>query len=155
MANPNKSAYAFGIDRAHPGWFVLSFKSSKSAKPQNWGVKVTPGAFSLNGTELPNIGTLCNAFKMQYTKMMAEQGYGAGGRTPGYAAGGRTPNPGAATPFGASVRPDRPVNPYLQAKTPVYTAPAPAPAPVAAAVVNNDEFIHPSRRAMQQGYAGR
>ena len=59
----------------------------------------------LNNAEVPGVTELCNAFKMQYSSRLADQG--TGGKTPGIRAGktpmggrtpgGRTPAPGAAS----------------------------------------------------------
>lgn len=96
LANPTRSTYAFGIDSKHPGCFKLGFKANREAAIQYWPVKVLPGRFKLHQAEhLPDVASLSNAFKTQYTAMAA----GArGGATPGPA---YTPQHGSRTPYGA------------------------------------------------------
>lgn len=116
LANPNRSVYAFGLNKHRPGYFDLAFKANSTAPIQTWPVKVLPGAFKLGqATQLADVAALCNAFKTQYTAQAnaarggrtpaphgaMTPGYGGrtpgyGGRTPGY--GGRTPGYGGATP---------------------------------------------------------
>lgn len=67
MANPDKSIYAFGINRKRPGEFLLTFIAQKGQPPKTWAVKVVPGAFVLFDTEHPDITSLCNGFKSAST----------------------------------------------------------------------------------------
>ncbi|KZT53981.1 transcription elongation factor Spt6 [Calocera cornea HHB12733] len=143
MANPNKSIYAFGLDRQHPGYFVVDFMVNKNIPMQTWPIKVTPRGYRLlDGGEVPSVPELCNAFKMRYVQQSSQVGsgrpsggktpygagttpYGAGGmtpssRTPGYRTSshlpvGRTPNPYGG---GAAHTP----NPYGQTPRPVPPA---------------------------------
>ncbi|CAO1627387.1 unnamed protein product [Sympodiomycopsis kandeliae] len=97
LANPTRSTYAFGIDRKHPGCFKLGFKANRDAPIQYWPVKVLPGRYKLHQADhLPDIASLSNAFKTQYTAMAA----GArGGITPAAGNTGYTPAAGSRTPF--------------------------------------------------------
>ncbi|EJU05190.1 hypothetical protein DACRYDRAFT_19769 [Dacryopinax primogenitus] len=105
MANPNKSIYTFGLDRQHPGYFVVDFMVNKNIPMQTWPIKVTPRGYRLlDGGEVPSVPELCNAFKMRYVQQSSQVGTGrpSGGRTPygagttPYGAGGLTPS--ARTP---------------------------------------------------------
>ncbi|PWN28109.1 hypothetical protein BDZ90DRAFT_274452 [Jaminaea rosea] len=113
LANPTRSTYAFGLDPRHPGCFKLGFKANRDAPIQYWPVKVLPGRFKLHQAEhLPDVASLANAFKTQYTAMAAgarggatpaaggATAYGGGARTPyGMASGARTPmHAGGMTP---------------------------------------------------------
>lgn len=114
LANPTRSTYAFGIDQAHPGCFKLGFKANRDAPIQYWPVKVLPGRFKLHQAEhLPDVASLSNAFKTQYTAMASARGgappggqrdgmRGATGSRTSYGAGGsldsRTPMHGGMTP---------------------------------------------------------
>ncbi|KDN45969.1 hypothetical protein K437DRAFT_246825 [Tilletiaria anomala UBC 951] len=88
LANPDSSQYGFTIDPKHAGYFKLSFKPKKEKPIQSWMVKVLPGFFMMNKGKLPDVPTLCNAFKTQYVSKTMPQN--TTGRTPLY--GGRTPN---------------------------------------------------------------
>lgn len=104
LANPQRSVYAFGLNRDRPGYFNLSFKASRDAAIQTWPVKVLPNAFKLGpADQLADVAALCNAFKTQYTTQAsmargAKTPYG-GGRTPAPGMGGATPM-GGRTPYG-------------------------------------------------------
>lgn len=103
LANPTRSTYAFGIDRAHPGCFKLGFKANREAPIQYWPVRVLPGRFKLHQADhLPDVASLSNAFKTQYTAMSASA---RGGATPAVGMGGGnnafTPHAGARTPYGS------------------------------------------------------
>ncbi|PWN93854.1 hypothetical protein FA10DRAFT_299195 [Acaromyces ingoldii] len=150
LANPTRSQYGFAIDKKRPGVFILGFKANREAPVQRWPVRALPGRFKLNEAELPDVMSLCNAFKTQYTTRVLR----AGGRTPaaatpgaGLRAGGRTPatvragggytpmamqtgatpNPYATRPTGATP------NPYAGraygGATPMMRPPAPGPPP--------------------------
>lgn len=152
LANPTRSQYGFAIDKKRPGVFTLGFKANREAPVQRWPVRALPGRFKLNEAELPDVMSLCNAFKTQYTTRVLR----AGGRTPaaatpgaGLRAGGRTPatvragagggytpmamqtgatpNPYAARAAGATP------NPYAGraygGATPMMRPPAPGPPP--------------------------
>ncbi|KAL4401577.1 Transcription elongation factor Spt6 [Malassezia pachydermatis] len=125
LANPNRSVYAFGLNKDHPGYFNLAFKANSQAPIQTWPVKVLPGAFKLGqATQLADVAALSNAFKTQYmAQMNASRGGGAGGRTPAlHAGGGVTPGyyGGGTTPGGA----------YYGGRTPgSYAAMPPGPPP--------------------------
>lgn len=70
-ANPRRSAYAFCLDREHPGYFHLCFKAGSNAKLQTWPVKVIPQGYELQRTPYPDMRALCNGFKLQFTNMQA------------------------------------------------------------------------------------
>ncbi|KZO97710.1 hypothetical protein CALVIDRAFT_535812 [Calocera viscosa TUFC12733] len=142
MANPNKSIYAFGLDRQHPGYFVVDFMVNKNIPMQTWPIKVTPRGYRLlDGGEVPSVPELCNAFKMRYVQQSSQVGSGrpSGGRTPygagttPYGAGGMTPSartPGYRTsthlPVGRTPNPyggaSHTPNPYGQTPRPVPPA---------------------------------
>lgn len=120
LANPNKSVYAFGLNRKRPGYFDLSFKANRDAPIETWPVKVLPGAFQLANSMTPDVAGLCNAFKTQYTVSFERQeGRGASLRIAdsgcacfahqakaGQARGGKTPAPyGSRTPYGGGRTP--------------------------------------------------
>ncbi|WFD25267.1 Transcription elongation factor spt6 [Malassezia nana] len=125
LANPNRSVYAFGLNKERPGYFDLSFKANSSAPVQTWPVKVLPGAFKLGqATQLADVTALTNAFKTQY---MAQANAARGGRTPGVH-GGMTPGYyGGRTP-GATYGGMTPRTAYgMGSMTPgAYGAPAPS-----------------------------
>ncbi|CAE6448974.1 unnamed protein product [Rhizoctonia solani] len=115
IMHPTKSIYAFGINRAKPGYFNLSFLANKNAPIQTWPVRVIPEGYVLIDTPVPTVPDLCNAFKMRYSTPQTTArtpAYGAGRmtpggartpghRTPGHPMGGKTPNPyamGGKTP---------------------------------------------------------
>ncbi|PWZ02826.1 transcription elongation factor SPT6 [Testicularia cyperi] len=103
LANPTRSAYAFGLNKERPGYFNLSFKANRDAAIQTWPVKVVPNAFKLGpADQLADVAALCNAFKTQYTTQQVSMRGGktpyGGGRTP--MAGGMTPMAGGRTPYG-------------------------------------------------------
>lgn len=109
LANPTRSTYAFGIDTRHPGCFKLGFKANREAPIQYWPVKVLPGRFKLNQADhLPDVASLSNAFKTQYTAMAAGARGGAtpaGGAAVGYTPqGARTPAPGMPGMGGMGMR---------------------------------------------------
>ena len=137
LANPNRSVYAFGLNKQHPGYFDLAFKANSQAPIQSWPVKVLPGAFKLGqATQLADVAALTNAFKTQYMAQtnpmrgdrtsaphggMTPAYYGGrtpgrvgGGITPAYAGGGATPNYGLPPGYGAP---------------PMYSRPPPGPPP--------------------------
>ena len=137
LANPNRSVYAFGLNKQHPGYFDLAFKANSQAPIQSWPVKVLPGAFKLGqATQLADVAALTNAFKTQYMAQtnpmrgdrtsaphggMTPAYYGGrtpgrvgGGITPAYAGGGTTPNYGLPPGYGAP---------------PMYSRPPPGPPP--------------------------
>jgi transcription elongation factor SPT6 len=100
LAFPNRSMYAFALDSEpkRAGCLKLAFlnKATKDGgKIQYWPVRLLPGAYKLGPAELPGMLELCNAFKLQYSNQLANQG--AGGKTPGIRAG-RTPAHGGRTP---------------------------------------------------------
>ncbi|CAO1630576.1 unnamed protein product [Parajaminaea phylloscopi] len=114
LANPTRSTYAFGIDQAHPGCFKLGFKASRDAPIQYWPVKVLPGRYKLHQAEhLPDVASLSNAFKTQYTAMAASARGGATPGGPGYGAGA-----GSRTPYGAGG--------HLGSRTPMHGGMTPA-----------------------------
>ncbi|UZJ54735.1 hypothetical protein CBS101457_004055 [Exobasidium rhododendri] len=90
LANPGKSQYGFAIDKKRPGVFILGFKANRGAEVQRWPVRVLPGRFKLNEAELPDVVSLCNAFKTQYTTRLMTAAR-AGDKTPGGALGAMTP----------------------------------------------------------------
>ena len=98
-ANPNRSNYAFCLDRTNAGSFVLGFLASERTQLNRWSVQVTPGMYILNGAQLPTVADLCRAFKMQYMELLKNPTR-LSARTPFI--GGRTP---AVTPFGGSRTP--------------------------------------------------
>ncbi|KAH9808979.1 SH2 domain-containing protein [Melampsora americana] len=138
MANPDRSVYAFCIDKDTPGCFFLGFKADKNTAMQKWTVKVSPGAYELNGTQAGDMLSLCNAFKTQYTArsaLPAAQGrtdmYGRqtpmlNGRTP--INGGRTPLLGNRTPMLGS---RTPLTTPRYTGTPQHAPPPPAPQTIA------------------------
>ncbi|KAI9625587.1 hypothetical protein KEM48_010849 [Puccinia striiformis f. sp. tritici PST-130] len=71
MANPDRSTYAFCIDKEVAGNFLIGFKANKNSPMQTWNVKVSPGAYELHGTQAGDMLSLCNAFKTQYTARAA------------------------------------------------------------------------------------
>ncbi|WRT67313.1 transcription elongation factor SPT6 [Kwoniella shivajii] len=100
QAHPGRSMYGFSIDSDRPGYVRLCFlnKSTKDGGViSTWPVQVLPGAYKLNNAEVPGVTELCNAFKLQYSARLAEQG--SGGKTPGIRLG-KTPLPGGRTPGG-------------------------------------------------------
>ncbi|WWC89746.1 transcription elongation factor SPT6 [Kwoniella dendrophila CBS 6074] len=100
QAHPGRSMYGFSIDSDRPGYVKLCFlnKSTKDGGViSTWPVQVLPGAYKLNNAEVPGVTELCNAFKLQYSARLAEQG--SGGKTPGIRLG-KTPLPGGRTPGG-------------------------------------------------------
>lgn len=98
LANPTRSQYGFAIDKKRPGLFILGFKANRDAPVQRWPIRVLPGRFKLNDAELPDVVSLCNAFKTQYTTRVMR----SGGRTPGHGmAGGMTPAAGLRGAAGA------------------------------------------------------
>lgn len=103
LANPTRSQYGFAIDKKRPGLFVLGFKANREAPIQRWPVRVLPGRYKLNEAEVPDMVSLCNAFKTQYTTRAMRSGAGTsnnlpGGRTPGHSLpGGMTPGIGMRT----------------------------------------------------------
>jgi len=107
MANPDRSTYAFCIDKEVAGNFLIGFKANKNSPMQTWDVKVSPGAYELHGTQAGDMLSLCNAFKTQYTaRAAAATAAGHGGRsehygrqTPSLAPNGRTPIHGGRTPM--------------------------------------------------------
>ncbi|KNE90249.1 hypothetical protein PSTG_16290 [Puccinia striiformis f. sp. tritici PST-78] len=107
MANPDRSTYAFCIDKEVAGNFLIGFKANKNSPMQTWNVKVSPGAYELHGTQAGDMLSLCNAFKTQYTaRAAAAMAAGHGGRseiygrqTPSLAPNGRTPIHGGRTPM--------------------------------------------------------
>lgn len=121
LANPTRSQYGFAIDKKRPGLFILGFKANRDAPVQRWPIRVLPGRFKLNEAELPDVVSLCNAFKTQYTTRAMR----AGGRTPGPGIGGMTPGFRAGASYGgASATP----NPY-GARPPPPGAPPVRPGP--------------------------
>lgn len=107
MANPDRSVYAFCINKDVAGDFLIGFKANKNSPMQTWHVKVSPGAYELHGTQAGDMLSLCNAFKTQYTARAAAATAAAhGGRTdtygrqtPSLAPNGRTPIHGGRTPM--------------------------------------------------------
>ncbi|KAL8281073.1 hypothetical protein RQP46_006431 [Phenoliferia psychrophenolica] len=101
MAVPDKSAYGFGLDKANPGQFVVSFRVNQHSQIHSWPIKVVPGAFSLLGEDHGDVMALCTAFKTAYSARTnsarlppSKTPFHQGGRTPNpYTLGGRTPNP--------------------------------------------------------------
>ncbi|KAF8319346.1 hypothetical protein DL93DRAFT_2178674 [Clavulina sp. PMI_390] len=61
--NPNRSSYAFGLNRQKPGYFNLSFLANIDSPVQTWQVKVTPTAYRLGEVEVGSVADLCDAFK--------------------------------------------------------------------------------------------
>ncbi|WWC60952.1 transcription elongation factor SPT6 [Kwoniella dejecticola CBS 10117] len=124
QAHPGRSMYGFSIDSDRPGYVKLCFlnKSTKDGGViQTWPVAVLPGAYKLNNAEVPGVTELCNAFKLQYSARLAEQG--SGGKTPGIRLG-KTPLPGGRTPALAGGRTPAPggmsVNVMRGGATPMY-----------------------------------
>ncbi|WVW82891.1 transcription elongation factor SPT6 [Kwoniella bestiolae CBS 10118] len=122
QAHPGRSMYGFSIDSDRPGYIKLCFlnKSTRDGGViQTWPVQVLPGAYKLNNAEVPGVTELCNAFKLQYSARLAEQG--SGGKTPGIRLG-KTPLPGGRTPGGRT-----PAlggrTPALGGRTPMHGAP--------------------------------
>ncbi|TYJ56714.1 transcription elongation factor SPT6 [Cryptococcus floricola] len=136
QAHPGRSIYGFSIDSGRPGYVKLCFlnKPTKDGGViQTWPVQVLPGAYSLSGAVVPGVTELCNAFKMQYSVKLAEQGHGGktpgislgktplhlGGRTP--ALGSRTPALGSRTPGVGGIPTRTPVHPGMaMGRTPVH-----------------------------------
>ena len=102
LANPGKSQYGFAIDKKRPGVFILGFKANRGAEVQRWPVRVLPGRFKLNEAELPDVLSLCNAFKTQYTTRLMTAAR-AGDRTPGL--GAMTPGGGLRAGLGGGMTP--------------------------------------------------
>lgn len=73
LANPNRAAYAFGLDKDHPGYFHLAFKTGPRDSISTWSVKVIPGGFSLRDTVYADMQNLCNGFKIRIATMQAQQ----------------------------------------------------------------------------------
>ncbi|KAI8458497.1 SH2 domain-containing protein [Phakopsora pachyrhizi] len=129
MANPEKSVYAFCINKESAGNFYLGFKADKNSQLQTWNVKVTPGAFELHGTQAGDMLSLCNVFKTQHTARAAIAPMGNPGNrselhgrhTP--ALSGRTPIQGGRTPM-LSNR-----TPILGSRTPLVTPRYPGSTP--------------------------
>ena len=79
--NPNRSSYAFGLNRQKAGYFNLSFLANINSPVQTWvglvfhpnlhtlfmrliqQVKVTPTAYRLGEVEVGSVPDLCDAFK--------------------------------------------------------------------------------------------
>lgn len=128
LANPGKSQYGFAVDKKKPGVFILGFKANRTAEVQRWPVRVLPGRFKLNEAEVPDMVSLTNSFKTQWT-LMAMNAARAGGATPALRAG-MTPM-GARTPavYGNMATP----NPYLaqqqRSRPPPPGAPPQRPGP--------------------------
>jgi transcription elongation factor SPT6 len=152
LANPGKSQYGFAIDKKKPGVFILGFKANRQADVQRWPVRVLPGRFKLNEAEVPDMVSLTNSFKTQWT-LMAMTAARAGGATPAIRAG-MTPM-GARTPAYGSMATATP-NPYLaqqqRARPPPPGAPPmrPGPPPMRPPQMNGTSngsgpAIHPSR----------
>ncbi|OCF71672.1 transcription elongation factor SPT6 [Kwoniella mangroviensis CBS 8886] len=119
QAHPGRSMYGFSIDSDKPGYIKLCFlnKSTRDGGViQTWPVQVLPGAYKLNNAEVPGVTELCNAFKLQYSARLAEQG--SGGKTPGIRLG-KTPLPGGRTPGGRT--------PALGGRTPALGGRTPMP----------------------------
>ncbi|KIJ44055.1 hypothetical protein M422DRAFT_60198 [Sphaerobolus stellatus SS14] len=124
--NPNKSVYAFGLNRKKPGHFNLCFLANKGAAIQTWPVRVSNESYFLFDTEVPSVPSLCDAFKYRHiheTQNASAMASGSktpyGGRTPGgRTPGGRTPaigrTPGHTTPGHQSVRVPGAAPPYGQ-----------------------------------------
>jgi len=72
-ANPRRSAYAFCIDKEHPGYFDLCFKTSPRAPVKSWPVKVVPGAFMLKDNLYGDMNALSNGFKRLFTAALKDQ----------------------------------------------------------------------------------
>lgn len=175
MANPGKSQYGFSIDKKRPGVFTLGFKANRGAEVQRWPVRVLPGRYKLNEAELPDVVSLCNAFKTQYTTRLmtaARSGdktpgsvlrSGYGGTTPAIMrAGGMAPM-GARTPAPYGHQPGihslATPNPYQTSRPRPGPPPAfPGPPPARPPMMNNapTQGIHPDRLAQLghgQGHA--
>ncbi|WVF72010.1 transcription elongation factor SPT6 [Kwoniella sp. CBS 6097] len=138
QAHPGRSMYGFSIDSDRPGYVKLCFlnKSTKDGGViQTWPVQVLPGAYKLNNAEVPGVTELCNAFKLQYSARLADQG--SGGKTPGIRVG-RTPLPGGRTPGGRTPAAvggrggATPVAGYIPGRTPMQPQPGMTPNPYGA-----------------------
>ncbi|WVR05399.1 transcription elongation factor SPT6 [Kwoniella sp. DSM 27419] len=135
QAHPGRSMYGFSIDSDRPGYIRLCFlnKSTKDGGViQTWPVQVLPGAYKLNNAEVPGVTELCNAFKLQYSAKLADQG--SGGKTPGIRAGktpllgSRTPGAGGRTPGGRTPAPGTGGMTGMRGgATPMYGAPGGVP----------------------------
>ncbi|KAH8920225.1 hypothetical protein BT69DRAFT_1284201 [Atractiella rhizophila] len=149
MANPDKSIYAFGIDKRNPGQFLCSFKANSSSPIQSWSVKLVPGAFVLQdkfSDPLPDMVMLCNAFKTRYT-VMGQQARAAPARTQPtpYHQSSRTPNPYAAqTPMHPSRTPNPYAAPSAGSHTPHYGAPTPRVPPVGTVYATTPHYGAPT-----------
>jgi len=136
LANPGKSQYGFAIDRKRPGVFILGFKANRGAEIQRWPVRVLPGRYKLNEAELPDVVSLCNAFKTQYTTRLMTAAR-AGDKTPGLGAmtpgaglrmGGATPGlmrTGGITPMAA--RTPAPYGQGMGGQQPIHALATPNP----------------------------
>lgn len=170
LANPGKSQYGFTVDKKRPGVFTLCFKANRGAEIQRWPIRVLPGRYKLNEAELPDVVSLCNAFKTQYTTRLMtaarsgdktpgsvlRSGYG-GGITPAIMrAGGMTPI-GARTPAPYGHQPTihslATPNPHQAPRPrpgppPAFPGPPPARPPMMNGGVNAPtQGIHPDRLA--------
>ncbi|MBW0479878.1 hypothetical protein O181_019593 [Austropuccinia psidii MF-1] len=130
MANPDRSVYAFCINKESAGNFLIGFKADKNSPMQTWNVKVSPGAFELHGTQAGDMLSLCNAFKTQYTARAAAAVAANGNRvdmygrqTPSLAGNSRTPIQGGRTPM-LNNR-----TPLLGSRTPLITPRYPGSTP--------------------------
>ncbi|WWD16106.1 transcription elongation factor SPT6 [Kwoniella shandongensis] len=140
QAHPGRSMYGFSIDSDRPGYVKLCFlnKSTKDGGViSTWPVQVLPGAYKLNNAEVPGVTELCNAFKLQYSARLAEQG--SGGKTPGIRVG-KTPLAGSRTPGGKT--------PALGSRTPMYGV-APGRTPIHQPGMTPNPYGMP---AQQPGY---
>ncbi|KAF8576398.1 transcription elongation factor Spt6 [Ramaria rubella] len=158
--NPNKSVYAFGLNRKKPGHFNLAFLANKTSVIQTWPVRVSNASYFLFDTEVPTVPSLCDAFKYRHIHESQNPGGSGGGKTP---YGGRTPartpatgrTPGHVTPGHHSVRVPPPST-YGQPPTsqgygqPPYPG-YPPPRPSGGMPPNG---VHPSRAAMIQNNSG-
>lgn len=81
--NPNKSVYAFGLNRKKPGHFNLAFLANRTSPIQTWvsdegvycywfnltyfiyqqPVRVSNESYYLFDTQVPTVPSLCDAFK--------------------------------------------------------------------------------------------
>ncbi|KAF8522273.1 transcription elongation factor Spt6 [Hysterangium stoloniferum] len=154
--NPNKSVYAFGLNRKKPGHFNLAFLANKTSVIQIWPVRVSNQSYFLFDTEVPTVPSLCDAFKYRSVRHIHEsQNPGAGGGKTPY--GGRTPartpaagrTPGHATPSRQSVHappPNTYGGPPAPSNYPVPYGQTPAGFPPNRPTAG----VHPSRAAMVQ-----
>ncbi|EAL22689.1 hypothetical protein CNBB1380 [Cryptococcus deneoformans B-3501A] len=128
QAHPGRSIYGFSVDSDRPGYLKLCFLSKPTKDGgviQTWPVRVLPGAYKLGNAIVPGVTELSNAFKMQYSEKLAEQGHQ--GKTPGIYLGktpmhlgGRTPALGSRTPAMGSR------TPALGSRTPALGSRTPA-----------------------------